>query len=201
MTFSVRHLTLDDKMCQQVRLDLLEAIIPADTIGQVLSDEQAWEEREKKLNMHLMVYLIIALALFPAQSTAHVLRTISAGLRHVWPQPASQLANKSAISTRRKHLGEQPMQTLCTRVVHPIATPQTKGACRFGRVLVAVDSTVDNVPDTAANRAAVGSRLSRFRPDPPGAGHGGACRGTAGGWAPEALRPAVVRWQLSGGHL
>jgi len=157
MTFSVRHLTLDDKMCQQVRLDLLEAIIPADTIGQVLSDEQAWEEREKKLNMHLMVYLIIALALFPAQSTAHVLRTISAGLRHVWPQPASQLANKSAISTRRKHLGEQPMQTLCTRVVHPIATPQTKGACRFGRVLVAVDSTVDNVPDTAANRAAFGS--------------------------------------------
>jgi len=83
MTFSVRHLTLDDRMCQQVRLDLLEAIIPADTIRQVLSDEQAWEEREKKLTMHLMVYLIIALTLFPAQSTAHVLRTISAGLRHV----------------------------------------------------------------------------------------------------------------------
>jgi hypothetical protein len=156
MPISVRHLTLDDKMCQQVRLDLLDSIIPADTIRQVRSSEQAWEEREKKLNMQLMVYLIIALALFPAQSTAHVLRTISAGLRHLWPQPVEQLATKSALSTRRKQLGAQPMQTLFTRVVHPIATPQTTGAFRFGRLLVAVDSTVDNVPDTAANRAAFG---------------------------------------------
>jgi hypothetical protein len=152
MPFSVRHLTLDDKMCHQVRLDMLEAIIPADTIRHVLSSQQAWDAREKKLNMQLIVYLIIALALFPAQSTAHVLRTLTAGLHHLWPQPAKPLANKSAISTRRKHMGEQPMQTLFSRVVHPIATPQTKGAFRFGRLLVAVD----NVPDTAANRAAFG---------------------------------------------
>lgn len=156
MPSSVRHLTLDDKMCQQVRLDLLDSIIPVETIRQVLSDEQAWEAREKKLNMQLMVYVIIALALLPAQSTAHVLRTISAGLRHLWPQPVEPLATKSALSTRRKQLGEQPMQTLFTRVVHPIATPQTIGAFRFGRVLVAVDSTVDHVPDTAANREAFG---------------------------------------------
>jgi hypothetical protein len=143
-------------MCQQVRLDVLETIIPADTIRQVLSSEQAWEAREKKLNLQLMVYLIIALALFPAQSTAHVLRTISAGLRHLWPQPVEQLATKSALSTRRKQLGAQPMQTLFSRVVHPIATPQTTGAFRFGRLLVALDSTVDNVPDTAANREAFG---------------------------------------------
>jgi hypothetical protein len=156
MPISVRHLTLDDKMCQQVRLDVLDSIIPADTIRQVLNDEQAWEEREKKLNMQLMVYLIIALALFPAQSTTHVLRIISAGLRHLWPQPVEPLATKSALSTRRKQLGASPMQTLFRRVVHPIATPQTTGAFRFGRLLVAVDSTVDNVPDTAANCAAFG---------------------------------------------
>lgn len=156
MPCSVRHLTLDDKLCQQVPLDMLETIIPAHTIRQVLNDEQAWEAREKKLNMQLMVYLIIALALFPAQSTAHVLRTITAGLRHLWPQPVERLATKSALSSRRTQLGEQPLQTLFSRVVHPIATAQTTGAFRFGRLLVAVDSTVDNVPDTAANRAAFG---------------------------------------------
>src|SRR5260370_8593857 len=115
MTDSVRHLTLDDKMCQQVRLDMVEAIIPADTIRQVLSDEQAWEEREKKLNMQLMAYLIIALALFPAQSTAHVLRTISAGLRHLWPHPVEQLPTKRALTTPRPPLVAQPL--------HPSFTP------------------------------------------------------------------------------
>jgi len=32
MPCSVRHLTLDDKLCQQVPLDMLETIIPAQTI-------------------------------------------------------------------------------------------------------------------------------------------------------------------------
>src|SRR5690349_10022844 len=117
MTDNVGQLTLDDKLCQQVRLDMLEAVIPAHTIRQVLSDEQAWQGREKKLNMQLRVYLLIALALFPAQSTAHVLRTITAGLRHLWPQPAQKLANKSALSTRRQQLGERPLQSLFSRLV------------------------------------------------------------------------------------
>src|SRR5258708_36323587 len=99
MPCSVRHLTLDDKLCQQVPLDMLETIIPAQTIRQVLTDEQAWEARAKKLNRQLMVYLIIALALFPAQSTAHVLRTITAGLRRLWPQPVVRPATPGAVRT------------------------------------------------------------------------------------------------------
>src|SRR5260370_1780336 len=55
-----------------------------------------------------------------------------------------------------QQLGEQARQTLFTRLDHPIATAQTRGAFRFGRRLVAVDSTVDNVPDTEANRQAFG---------------------------------------------
>src|SRR5258708_21427858 len=138
MPCSVRHLTLDDKLCQQVPLDMLETIIPAQTIRQVLTDEQAWEAREKKLNRQLMVYLIIALALFPAQSTAHVLRTITARLRHLRPQPFERLATKSALSTRPRQLGEQPLQTLSSRVVHPLATAQTTGAFRVGRLLLSL---------------------------------------------------------------
>ena len=65
MSASVRHIDLDCKVADHLSLPQLETIIPAQVIQEVLTACEAWEQREKKLNMQAMIYLIIALALYP----------------------------------------------------------------------------------------------------------------------------------------
>lgn len=42
MPYSLRHLNLDDKMCQQVSLHVLEQVYPHDLICEQLSTHHRW---------------------------------------------------------------------------------------------------------------------------------------------------------------
>ena len=64
MPYKLRQIELDDKMCQQVSLDVFEPIYPRSVICEQLSQHQAWEERERCLNMLLMIYVLLAAALW-----------------------------------------------------------------------------------------------------------------------------------------
>jgi hypothetical protein len=50
------------------------------------------------------------------------------------------------------------------QVCHPLATPATPGAFAVGLRLVALDGTVENVPDTAANDRAFGRGRNQHQP-------------------------------------
>ena len=62
MSLSVRQLDPQCKLAQSVTLPQLETIIAPQVIQEVLSECEAWEQREKKLNMQAMIYLIMAMA-------------------------------------------------------------------------------------------------------------------------------------------
>lgn len=53
------------------------------------------------------------------------------------------------------------MSQLFKQVVHPKGCPQTPGVFLFGRRVMAVDGTVLDVPDTAANAKVFGYPGSR----------------------------------------
>jgi hypothetical protein len=72
-----------------------------------------------------------------------------------------------ALARARRRAGPRPLKLLFAALAGPLAGPATPGAFGFGRLLVAVDGTMLDVPATAANVAAFG---------PP---HGG---GGPGGW-------------------
>src|SRR6266849_2486539 len=57
MRYRLRHLELDDKMCQQVSLEVFEQVYPREIICEQLSLHQAWEERERALNMFAVIHL------------------------------------------------------------------------------------------------------------------------------------------------
>jgi hypothetical protein len=82
------------------------------------------------------------------------------GLRLFWPAPDIALAGKSAISQARYRLGARAVVALFHRVCHPLATAQTPGAFLFGLRLVALDGTVEDVPDSPANARAFGRHHS-----------------------------------------
>jgi hypothetical protein len=76
------------------------------------------------------------------------------GLRTWRDDVAEQIPARSAFSYRREQLGSQIMQELFARCAGPKATEQTPGAFWKGMRLLALDGTVESVPDTPANRAA-----------------------------------------------
>ncbi len=161
MSYSLRHIAPQSKFAHALHLDIFEQLIPPTLIGDVLTETQSWEEREKTLNMPMVIALIIAMGLFASCSIPHVLHKIAQGLRYIWPDPCLRLPGASAISQRRQQLGVRPLRRLFERVCQPRATPETPGAFAFGLRLMAIDSTVENVPDTFANALTFGRPSSQ----------------------------------------
>jgi hypothetical protein len=152
MSVTVRQLDPQCKPAEYVTLPQVETILPTQVIQEVLTDCEAWEQREKKLNMQAMIYLIIALALYPDCSTREVYRRLLEGL----PEPLSlqeEVPTAGAFSQRRQQLGVTPLRSLFARIARPLALPQTRAAFRFGLRVLATDGTLENLPDTDANRS------------------------------------------------
>jgi hypothetical protein len=164
MTYSLRQMVPEDKDCQHIRLDLLEEIIPLHCIEAVLAQTQRRTQRQRKLDLISMVYFVIALNLFANHAYTHVYYKLSQALRFLRRQSCASQPTSHAFSARRAALGAQPLQLLFERCCQPMATAQTPGAYRFGRRLMALDSTVENVPDTPANAQAFGRPSSQYGP-------------------------------------
>ena len=157
MFYSLRHIAPESKFTHALHLDLFEHLIPPSLIGEVLTETHGWEEREKALNMPMVIAIIIAMGLFASCSIPHVLHKLAQGLRYIWPDPRRHLPGASAISQRRQQLGVMPLRRLFERVCQPRATQETPGAFAFGLRLMAIDSTVEKVADTFANALTFGT--------------------------------------------
>lgn len=156
MGYSLRQMSEDSKLIQHIELNALEPVLPAEQVYGVLSDLEAWEQRERGLNMAVLVWLVIAMNLYPTLSQPDVLERLAQGVRYVWLDDEIALPSKGAISQRRQQLGVQPLVELFHRVCRPLATAQTQGAMHFGMRVMAVDSTLENVADTSRNARAFG---------------------------------------------
>jgi hypothetical protein len=154
--YRLRDIEAESKFCANLKLEVLESVIPHATIAAVLQECGLRTERERKLNLVVSVMLVIGMNIYTHTSLGHVLQKVSQGLRYIWPNPEEAIAGESAISYRRKQLGVRPLARLLRRVARPLATPETRGAFRFGLRLMALDGTIEEVPDTQANRAVFG---------------------------------------------
>jgi hypothetical protein len=156
MGFRIREIEAECKFSSALTVEALAHAIPPDAITRVLAQEAASHQRERKLAMPLVVWLIIALHLYTTLSIGAVLSKLARGLRLIWPQPTIRLPKDSAISYRRSQLGARPLVALFHQICQPIATPCTRGAFLFGLRLMALDGVVEDVPDTPANAGAFG---------------------------------------------
>lgn len=114
------------------------------------------EQRKRLLPARLVVYFVLALALFSPAPYLEVMRHLVAGLRGVgllgdWHVPA-----KSSLFRARQRLGSEPLQVLFATTAKPMATETTPGAFWRGLRLLAMDGTCWDVADTEANEAAFG---------------------------------------------
>jgi hypothetical protein len=156
----IRQIPETAKFADEVALEALGRALPRGVIEAVVADLGVASQRRRKLPAELTMLLAVAMNLYTRQSLGQVLVKMVKGLRLLWPEPAFQPASKSAISQARYRLGAQPLVELFHRVCRPLAGPETKGAFLFGLRLMAIDLTVEDVPDSPENAQAFGRHWS-----------------------------------------
>jgi len=147
-----------------VTVGFIARTFPLSKVRQVLAETGKTSQRQRELPAHVVVYYVIAMALFMNVSCREVLRCLLEGVHWLsGARGALKVTTKSGISQARSRLGSEVMQRLYDETVKPIATAQTKGAWFKGRRLVSLDGSTFDVADDPALEAAFGR---------PGAGHG-----------------------------
>jgi hypothetical protein len=144
------------RISDHISLGVIARTFPLDEVHQVLAASGRASTRERDLPAHVMVYYVIALALYMGSSLREVLRCLLDGLRALWGPAAVKVAGKSAITQARSRLGEEPLRQLYERLVQPIATHATRGAWYRNWRLVSLDGGTLDVADSAANDAGFG---------------------------------------------
>lgn len=157
MGWAPAGLPAGSRMTDHISLGVITKTFPASTIHSVLNATGKASIRERNLPAHVVVYLVIALALFMQSSSREVLRCLLEGLQWLLgPSVVIKVTGKSGISQARTRLGWEPMQRLHDEVVKPIATPATRGAWFRGWRVVSLDGSTLDVADEPANDEAFG---------------------------------------------
>ncbi len=140
-----------------ISLGVVSEKIPIEKVHGVLAQTGRQSQRQRSLPAHVMVYYVIALALYMEVSYGEVLRCLLEGLEWLGLE-VRRIRNtgRSAISRARARLGAEPLRKLYHEVVGPIATPEPKGACYRRWRLVSIDGTTLHTADTKGNEEAFG---------------------------------------------
>jgi hypothetical protein len=109
------------------------------------------------LPARVVVYYVLAMALFADSSYEEVMRQLVEGL--AWEsgwQQRWEVPSKMAISKARQRLGPEPLELLFRAVASPLASEATRGAFFRGLRLVSLDGTCLDLADTEHNDEAFG---------------------------------------------
>lgn len=157
MARTVATLPAGARITDFISLGVITKTFPLSTVRAVLTASGKASLRERDLPAHVVMYYVIALALFMQVSYREVLRCLLEGLQWLRdPAAPLKVAGKSGISQARTRLGWEAVRQLHDAVVRPIAVPATRGAWYRGWRLVSLDGSTLDVADEAANAAAFG---------------------------------------------
>ncbi len=141
------------RITDYISLGVISKSFPLARIKEVISDTGKASRRQRDLPAHVMVYYVIALALYMQSSYREVLRCLLEGIQWLkGPEIKVRVTGKSGISQARKRLGSEPMKRLHDEMVAPIATEGTHGAWYRDWRLVSIDGSTMEVADTKENQ-------------------------------------------------
>src|ERR1035438_9678855 len=159
--------TAGGRLTDWVSLGVLAAFVPRDAVDDAVAAAGRQARRsDGKLPPHVMVYFVMALALFDddyEEVAARLTETLTAWgcWDDSWSVPTS-----GGITQARQRLGYEPMKELFAEGAAPVAEELTAGAFLGPWRLMAIDGFEWDAPDTPENAAAFG--FAGPAPDGPG---------------------------------
>jgi hypothetical protein len=157
MARTAAELPRGTRITDYISLGVLAKTFPFPSVQAVLDRTGTASIRQRDLPSHVVVYYVIALALYMQSSYREVLRCLLEGVQWLLaPGATVRVAGNSGISQARTRVGWQPLQQLHDELVHPIAVPDTKGAWYRTWRLVSLDGSTLDVADQQGNAQAFG---------------------------------------------
>jgi hypothetical protein len=144
-------------LSDHISIGVLTRVFPPELVDRVVAEAGRVEQRHRLLPARVVVYYVLAMALFADASYEEVMRALveglawSSGWRQVWEVPA-----KGSIFKARSRLGREPLRLLFEAVARPLASEATRGAFYREWRLMSVDGTCLDVADTPANEQEFG---------------------------------------------
>jgi hypothetical protein len=157
MARTLAELPAGSRVTDYISLGVIAKYFPPIKVNEILSDAGKASIRQRDLPAHVVVYYVVALALYMQSSYREVLRCLLEGIQWL-RDPASpvKVAGKSGISQARSRLGWKPLKRLFETVATPIATKQSKGAWYRRWRLVTLDGSTLDIADNQENEATFG---------------------------------------------
>lgn len=162
MSRTVATLPPGSRITDYISLGVIAQRFPLARIREVLKETGKSSQRQRDLPAHVVVYYVIALALYMQSSYREVLRCLLEGMQWLLdPTVAVKVAGKSSISQARSRLGAEPLRQLHDRLVGPIAEAATRGAWYRKWRVVSLDGSTLDVADEADNARSFGRPSGR----------------------------------------
>jgi hypothetical protein len=157
MARTVAGLAAGTRVTDYISLGAVAGKVPLERVHAVLEQEGRQSQRQRQLPAHVVVYYVIALALYMEVSYGEVLRCLLEGLEWIGlPVQRIRRTGPSGISQARSRLGVAPLKRLYDELVEPVAVEQTRGAWYRGWRLVSLDGSTLDVTDESVNDEAFG---------------------------------------------
>jgi len=147
----------DQRLSDHISIGVLTRVFPPELVDAVVAEAGRGERRARLLPARVVVYYVLAMALFSDASYEEVMRQLVEGL--AWEsgwERAWAVPSKAAIFKARQRLGVEPLELLFGAAAAPLAASSTRGAFYRGLRLMSLDGTCLDVADTPANEAAFG---------------------------------------------
>src|SRR3954471_5437712 len=152
MARTVAALPAGSRITDYISLGVIAKFFPVEKVRGVLEKTGRSSVRQRDLPAHVVVYYVIALALYMRSSYREVLRCLLEGVQWLMdPSARVKVVGKSGISQARSRLGAAPMKALYDSVVIPVALPETRGAWYRQWHLISLDGSTLDVADTEEN--------------------------------------------------
>jgi hypothetical protein len=152
---TVAELPPGARITDYISLGVITKTFPLSSIGPVLSQTGTASVRQRDLPAQVVVYYVIALALYMQSSYREVLRCLLEAVQWLRdPSVGVRVAGKSGISQARTRLGWEPLRQLHDELVRPVAVRSTRGAWYRSWRLVSLDGSTLDVADEKANEDA-----------------------------------------------
>ncbi|GAB6057341.1 IS4 family transposase [Desulfonatronum parangueonense] len=162
MARTVAELPKGSRITDYIGFGVLATTFPLDKVKQILSDTGKKSIRERELPAHVVIYYVMALALYMQSSYREVLRCLLEGVQWLRREDVNlKITGKSGISQARTRLGVEPMMRLHDELVKPIATEATRGAWYRSWRVVSIDGSCMDVADESVNAEEFGRPASK----------------------------------------
>lgn len=157
MARTVAELPKGARITDYISLGVISKTFPMSTIQAILDQTGKASQRQRELPAHVVIYYVIALALYMQVSCREVLRCLIEGLQWLkGPGDRIHVTGKSGISQARSRLGWEPIEALHDEIVKPMSTKETKGAWYRTWRMVSLDGSTMDIADTRENEGAYG---------------------------------------------